>query len=107
MGNYRLIFPNSDQSKQEKYIEYLKSASWTVPFQAPKSNKNNEALEVVKASSFKDNLRKNLVSKGVNDNRTNCHPKNKSPYIGQVRKFITPSSQKQKKRENVSNPNSL
>lgn len=104
-----MIFPNSDEARQEKYMEYLKSASCTVPFQVSKSNKNNEAVEVLKASSFKDNLRKNPVSMSAHDNQNKllASKNNKSPYSGQVKKFVTPSSQKQKKRGNVSNPSSL
>ncbi len=109
MGNYRLIFPNSDPCWQEKYLEYLKTSAWSVPYQISKSNKNNQDSDALKSNSFKDNLRKKQGSITTSENKINKWGsfKSKNPYSADAKKFITPVSQKQKKRANISNPNWL
>ena len=104
LGQYRIIFPNSDSLLQEKYNEHLKCSSWTVPYPVSKTL-GNQAHNVQKARSFKEDLRKKNYF--APDKVKSSGGTNQSPYSIGIRRIATPASQKQKKRANVSNTNKM
>lgn len=103
MGKYRKIFPWSDQERQDKFLEFLKTSSWTIPFQGAKIN-NNNSQSAQKSTSIKDEKNKKInIPSNVSDKsqikiKKAVTKPNKSPYDNGMRRLITPASQKQKNR---------
>ena len=93
LGHFKIIFPNSDPEKHEKYLEHLKASSCTVPYPVSKTL-SNQAQNVQKASSFKEDLRKKNLIASENKAKSSGN-KNKSPYNISIRRVVTPASQKQ------------
>lgn len=101
LGMYKIIFPNSDPTRQEKYLQHLKASSWTIPYPVAKTL-SIQIQNVQKASSFKDDLRKkNWIA--LENKFKSPGNKNKSPYNNGIRRLVTPTSQKQNKRSSNSN----
>jgi len=113
IGGYKQAFPSLNKEKQELYEEYLKASVCTVPFpvskitkkkgktDAPRSKKNS-AISKFKKNSTTENQDKFMKIKDtVKDKQT------KSPYGVEMRRMVTPMSQKRKKSSYKSNPKQL
>lgn len=111
-----MIYPCPNEEKQAKYEEFLEASVRTLPFpngKIPVANpalkKNNSATVDAKSSPLKSKIKVKQMSKDqVDKPRERVAPKpNKSPYDVGLRRLVTPASQKQRKRDNVSNPKSM
>lgn len=104
MGNYKLVYPSPNEEKQTKYLEYLKASQWSLPFPV---SKNTSAASKLGSSEKPNPVKAKVKAKITAESakaKEALKKKNKSPYDVSVRRLVTPSSQKQRKRGHASNP---